>query len=289
MRLKLGDDGFDLVLFYPQWQGSGRPENLRRGAHAVAEICGRYGPLENVPDAGPGETRGGVNRWTAIHAQLLSAQAILNARRPERVLTAGGDCACDIAVIDYLHRRYPNLTVIWVDAHLDANTAETSPSGNFHGMPVATLMGSGPADLRGALSTPLPSAQFRYVSAHVGDEGDWAFQRDVGLSWLEPDEVVSGPVHIHFDLDALDPRAFPHLAYPDGNLSIEDGLALVRRIAATGQIVGLTITEFAPADDKGAKDGSRLIAQLCEATRGTQRLRPEATPQESERNPAAPN
>lgn len=262
------DHTFDLVLSYPQWQGSGRSENLHRGARAAAEVCRRYGPLVQVPDAGDGEDEGGVHRWTAIREQFRSAQALLDEKRPRRLLTAGGDCACDIAVIDYLHRQYRDLTVVWVDAHLDANTVDTSPSGNFHGMPVAAIMGSAPADLQPLLSTPLPPAQFRYVSAHVGDEGDWAFQREHGLAWLEPGQSVSGPVHIHFDLDALDPAEFPHLAYQDGKLSIEDGLAVVRAVAATGNLVGLTITEFAPADQRGVEEGSRFLRRLCEAAGG---------------------
>jgi len=199
---------FDLVLSYPQWQGSGRSKNLRRGAQAAAEVCRRYGPLARVPDAGEGEARDGINRWTAILEQFRSAQAILDERRPRRLLTAGGDCACDIAVIDYLRRQYPDLTVIWIDAHLDANTVKTSPSGNFHGMPVAAIMGSTPTDLQLLCSAPLSPLQFRYVSAHQGDEGDWEFQRDNGLGWLEPGEPVSGPIHIHFDLDALILRSF---------------------------------------------------------------------------------
>ena len=153
---------FDLVLSYPQWQGSGRSENLRRGAEAAAEICGRFGPLAHVPLAGEGTASGGINRWTAILEQFRAAQAILNGRRPRNILTAGGDCACDIAVIDYLHGQYPDLTVIWVDAHLDANTAATSPSGSFHGMPVAALMGSAPADMSALQDAALTSPRTRW-------------------------------------------------------------------------------------------------------------------------------
>lgn len=256
---------FDLVLSYPQWQGSGRSQHLRRGAAAAAEVCRRYGPLAQVPDAGEGEARGGINRWTAILEQFRSAQEILEAYRPRRILTAGGDCACDVAVIDYLHRQYPDLTVVWVDAHLDANTADTSPSGNFHGMPVAALLGSAPAELRGSLGAPLRATQFRYVSAQTGDPGDWAFQREHGLGWLEPGQPVSGRVHVHFDLDVFDPAEFPHLAYLDGKLPVDTGVELVRAIAASGTLVGLTITEFAPADARGAEEGGRVIARLCEA------------------------
>jgi arginase len=258
---------FDLVLAFPQWQGSGRPANLRRGAEAAAGLFGRYGPVARVPDAGEGEARAGINRWTALVEQFDAAKAILDARQPRRVLTAGGDCACDVAVIDHLLRRHPDLTVIWVDAHLDANTPQTSPSGSFHGMPVAALMGSPPEDLRPRLGTRLPAAQFRYVSAHLGDDGEWVFQRTHGLRWLEIGERFPGPVHIHFDLDALDPAEFPYVAYPEGRLPIETGVAVVRNAAASGGLVGLTITEFAPPDAAGAAEGLKVLERLCEAAR----------------------
>ena len=161
--MQAADDPFDLVLSYPQWQGSGRPEHLRRGAKAAAEVCGNYGPLVRIAEAGEGEASGGIRRWTAIIEQFRSARTILDAKQPRRILTVGGDCACDIAVIDYLHRRYPDLTVIWVDAHLDANTVDTTPSGHFHGMPVAAILGSAPPGLQALLSTPLPPAQRCYA------------------------------------------------------------------------------------------------------------------------------
>lgn len=256
----------DLVLSYPQWQGSGRWENLRKGAHAAAGVCRRYGPVVHVPDAGAGEAGCGVNRWTAILEQFRSARSLLRKHQPKRVLTAGGDCACDIAVIDYLHGRYPELTVLWIDAHLDANTVETTPSGNFHGMPVAAIMGSPPSDLQSMLTAPLSPSQFRYVTAHVGDDGDWAFQRQKDLKWHEPGQTLSaGAIHIHFDLDALDPAEFPHVAYPDGRLTQQDALALVRSVASCSSLVGLTITEFAPTDERGAVEGIDFLERLCAA------------------------
>jgi arginase len=262
---------FDLVLAYPQWQGSGRWQNLQRGAQAAAEICARYGDIvSHVADAGDSAAANGVNRWDAIIQQFRTAQAILTEQQPRKILTAGGDCACDIAIIDYLVGLYPALTVIWVDAHLDANTVETSPSGNFHGMAVAAIMGRAPADLRALMAAPLPPSQFRYVCADVGDVGDWAFQRDQKLSWHEfEDNLAPGPVHIHFDLDALDPSEFPHVAYPDGKLSLEAGLSLVRRITVSNNLVGLTITEFAPADNKRAADGGAYLKRLCDAANGS--------------------
>lgn len=257
---------FDLTLGYAQWQGSGRSEHIPRGAATVAEVCKRFAPLVPIDlsdTPGDGE---GVQRWNAILEQFASAQAILTERKPERMLTAGGDCAVDIAPIDYLHGLYPDLTVIWIDTHVDANTPDTSPSGNLHGMPVSAIMGHAPKSMRRLMGAPIAPEQFRYYGVRVGDDGDWAFQREHGLGSYDPAIPVTGPVHIHFDLDVLEPSEFPHLAYPEpGGLRLDDALALVRGIAEHGDIVGLTITEFAPADDEAAREGGKFIERLCRA------------------------
>lgn len=256
---------FDLALSFPQWQGSGRSTHLPRGGQAAAEVIARYAPLQRVPITAGSEPLEGINNWAAILEQFRAAQSVLNATRPCRVLAAGGDCAVDVPIVDYLLRQYPELTLIWVDAHLDSNTTATTPSGNFHGMPVAALLGSAPARLAALLGKPLAPAQFRYASAHVGDKGDWDFQKANELRWWDPQEVLSGPVHIHFDLDALDPRGFPYVAYPDGRMPMAEGVDLIRTIARGADLVGLTITEFAPATDSDAVAGSVYLRQLCEA------------------------
>jgi len=257
---------FDLTLSYPQWQGSGRHENLPRGAAAAAEVCARYAPLSRVPPTGSDAGKShGVNRWEAIFAQFRSAQEILARSGARRVLTAGGDCAVDVAVIAHLRGIHPQLRVIWIDAHLDGNTPDTSPSGNFHGMPVSAILGRAPEPMRPLLGTPIDPARFHYFGIRVGDDGDWALQRELELQVLHAQANIDGPVHIHFDLDALDPREFPYVAYPEGNVGIEDAIALLKRVAHEADIVGLTITEFAPADDDEAGKGSKVIARICEA------------------------
>ena len=256
---------FDLSLSYPQWQGSGRHANLPRGAAAAAAVCARYAAQARVPLVEATATAHGVNRWEAVFAQLRSAQDMLARSAARRVLTAGGDCAVDVAVIDYLNGIHPGLRVIWIDAHLDANTPQTSPSGNFHGMPVSAVLGRAPEPMRAFLGVPVDPARFHYFGTHIGDDGDWALQRELDLKTLDAQANISGPVHIHFDLDVLDPREFPYVAYPDGNLGVDDAIALVGRIAREADLVGLTITEFAPSNADDAGKGSQVIARLCEA------------------------
>lgn len=257
---------FDICLSYPQWQGSGRSENLPRGAEAAAAVCAQFAPMLSVPLSaeGSGDLHG-INRWGAIFAQFRSAQDILAASGARRVLAAGGDCAVDVAVIDHLRRVHPDLHVIWIDAHLDANTPETSPSGNFHGMPVSAILGRAPDPMKALMGAPIDPARFHYAGIRIGDDGDWALQRELQLRLLDDKTVMEGPLHIHFDLDVLDPREFPHVVYPDGGLGIEDAISLVEGIARSADVVGLTITEFAPADDEAARAGSRVIERICRA------------------------
>ena len=252
---------FDLFLSYPQWQGSGRSEHLPRGALALAELFGGTMPEARVPLSDRGDDGSGVNRFEAILEHMASAQGILSRLSPSTVLTAGGDCAVDIAVIDYLSGRYPDLTVIWIDSHFDANTPRSSPSGNLHGMPVAAIMGAAPVGMGARLRHPISPSRFRYVWAHVADDGDRDFQVEHDLCWLGDDEIVSGPIHVHFDLDVLDPKEFPHLAYPESDgMPVARAAALLGRLGRDGDVVGLTITEFAPACPEDAETGVRTVS-----------------------------
>ncbi len=260
---------FDISLAYPQWQGSGRSDHLPRGAAAAAAVCARYAPLIEVPlHEADAESAHGVRRWDAIFAQFRSAQDLLARSGARRVLTAGGDCAVDVAVIDHLHRMHPGLHVIWFDAHLDANTPATSPSGNFHGMPVSAILGRAPGPMRPLLGAPIDPARFHYSGIQVGDDGDWALKRELDLRLMEPEAPIDGPVHIHFDLDVLHPLEFPYVAYPEGALKVEEAIALLTRIAREADVVGLTMTEFAPANAEEVRQGSKVIARLCEAVIG---------------------
>jgi len=264
-------EAFDMALGYLQWQGSSRSTHILRGAKAAAEVCSRFAPLVSLRESDATGDDHGVHEWNAILDLFCQAQRILAEHRPRRLLTAGGDCAVDIAAIDYLRGIYPDLQVIWIDAHMDANTPETSPSGCLHGMPVSAIMGLAPEPMRRLLGTPVTPERFRYHGVRVADSGDRAFGSAHGLRTLDPDHRFNGPVHIHFDLDVLDPVEFPYLAYrePDG-LSVAAALALVRRIAAQADLVGLTITEFAPANEEEARHGAAVIAQICQAASGSQ-------------------
>jgi arginase len=118
----------------------------------------------------------------------------------------------------------------------------------------------------GELRHPLDPARFHYYGVRVGDVGEWELKAARGLRVLNAAADIVGPVHVHFDLDVLSPDEFPHLAYPEaGGPGVEEAVAMVAAIAAQAEIVGLTITEFAPADEAAARAGQAVIDRICRA------------------------
>jgi arginase len=73
--------------------------------------------------------------------KILAEKTHLRSKEKDFVLTLGGDHGIATGSIAGLQKTHPNLKVIWIDAHGDCNIPETSPSGNYHGMPVAHLLG----------------------------------------------------------------------------------------------------------------------------------------------------
>lgn len=265
VTMKEVERAFDLTLAFPQWQGSGRHLNLSRGAEATATVCARFAPIVTVPLSELGGSAFRINKWNAIFDQFCKACEILSTHAPKRLLTAGGDCACDIASIAYLRRLYPDLTVVWIDAHADATTPERAKNGNFHSMPVTALMGHAPEAMDQRIRIPLDPMRFFYWGVRSDNESDRAFWGR-GVPVLEDCSRLSGPVHIHLDLDVLEPSEFPYLAYPEPNgMSVHATLSLIEQVARYSSIVGLTITEFAPATEDDAERGAKVIECVCKA------------------------
>jgi arginase len=217
-----------------------------------------------VPVDGASERAHGVNNWESIFDQLQATQRILGEEKPARILMAGGDCSVDIAIIDYLNTVHDGLTVVWIDAHLDANTPDTSLTGAFHGMPVAALLGAAPAPIKPLMGRAIRPDQFFYYGVRVRDEAEQSFECAHALRTLQPSTPIAGPVHIHFDLDVLNPEEFCHLSYAEeGGPGVDEAIEFVAGIAAQADVVGLTITEFSPADAAGALQGQAVIERLC--------------------------
>jgi len=257
----------DLSLLLPEWQGYGIDSSVAAGARAVAQLFDRARFVEiDAPDAEMLTVDGGVLGLASISARLPRALAALNDRHPARIFTIGGTCGVELAPISYLNARYRgDLAIVWLDAHADLNTPESSPSGHFHGMVLRTLLGAGPPSLVDALPRRLAPAQIMLAGARDLDRDEITFVSNAAISLLTPADVmvpdrIAGRiraagftrVYIHLDVDVLDPGEFPDsLVATPGGLSTDNVVAVIRDLAASFEVVGFSVVEFRPRSADG--------------------------------------
>ena len=264
----------DLSLLLPEWQGYGVESSVAAGARAVARLFDAAAFVEiDAPDSETLAVEGGVLGLASIAARLPRTLAALAERHPTRVLTIGGTCGVELAPVSYLNARYRgDLAVVWLDAHADLNTPESSPSGHFHGMVLRTLLGAGPAALVNALPRPLTPPQIVLAGARDLDRDEITFISNAAISLLSTADVVVPDriagriraggftrVYLHLDVDVLDPAEFPDsLVSTPGGLSVDNVVAVLADLAAKFEVAGFSVVEFRPR----SADGLLRLRQL---------------------------
>lgn len=178
--------------------------------------------------------------------------------------------------------RLPGL--LWIDAHLDAHTPETSRSHNAHGMPLAALLGAGSDEMTGVPGPLLDPTHIAIVGVRSYEPDEMrllaafgvrvfgmAEIRRRGLTAVLADalQIVGGdgrPFGISLDLDALDPLVAPGVATPvAGGLSVAELAASLGGLVRSRRCVALEITEYCPAHDPQGLT-ARAAIDLLEAT-----------------------
>ncbi len=197
----------------------------------------------------------------------------------------GGDHCLGIGSISAVARHCreigKKLRVLWLDAHADFNTSELTPSGNIHGMPVATLCGFGPPELVGiggfSAAQPAISPKWvRQIGIRSVDQGEKAFVHEQDLEVFDMryiDEMgmrhtmelalatldANTHLHVSFDVDFLDPVMAPGVGttVPGGPTYREAHLCM-EMIADTGRMASLDLMELNPALDE--KNRTAMVA-----------------------------
>jgi arginase len=264
-----------LSLLLPEWQGSGTDPMLSTGARALADRLSPGSFLEvEAPAAEALTAQDGVTGLASIAPRAKQTLDVLNDRQPSRLFVIGGTCGVELAPVSYLNARYHgDLAVVWLDAHADLNTPETSPSSHFHGMVLRTLLGDGPASLVDLLPRRLAPEQIVLAGARDLDRDEAAFVSDAPIAWLRPADLlvpdrVSGrirargfrKVYIHLDLDVFDPGEFPDsLMQTPGGVPMNAVGETIQDLAASFDVVGFSVVEFRP---RGADAVGRLVSWL---------------------------
>ena len=174
---------------------------------------------------------------------------------PERPLVLGGCCCAHVGAVEGLAARFGRLAVVWLDAHGDLNTPETSPSGNPWGMPLRMLLDGGavaPDDVVLVGARNLDPAEAEFIAAsglHTGSEG-------VARA-LEGADAL----YVALDADALQPSEVASFMPEPGGIELAEAERLLRQATARTLLVGAGFSGLAP-DPANLEPLARLCAAL---------------------------
>lgn len=214
------------------------------------------------------DTKEGIIDKEILQVQTRRTLEILNAKKPQKILTLGGECSVSIAPFSYLAHIYSGeLAVIWLDAHPDIGLPHDTFYQGYHAMAVSALLGkrnkNARFDLQKDFGLPtiiesskillagLNSNEATHFAERVKDFGLSALSaKDVSqdsnkvLSWLKKSGVKK--VAIHLDLDVLDAKELYVAVGNTGALSTTQVARLINDVASEYEIVALTIAEHFP-------------------------------------------
>ncbi|KAI1097564.1 arginase-like protein [Jackrogersella minutella] len=232
--------------------------------------------------------------------ERLCDQVYEHAREGRMVLTLGGDHSIAIGTVTgtakaVRERLGREIAVIWVDAHSDINTPETSDSGNVHGMPVSFLTGLAKEDKPEYFGWLKPEhllnvSKLVYIGLRDVDAGEKRILRENNIkafSMFDIDRYGIGrvvemalahigsdtPIHLSFDVDALDPMWAPSTGTPvRGGLTLREGDFICESVHQTGSLVAIDLVEvnpsLAPEIELGAHETVRAGCSLVRCALG---------------------
>ncbi|XP_069543812.1 arginase-1 [Brachyistius frenatus] len=259
-------------------RAAGLLTGLQRQGCAVKD----YGNL-TFEDVGADEPVGEVKRVRAVGgANRRLSEAVQAVKKDgHTAVMLGGDHSLAIGSIHGHSAAVGPLSVVWVDAHADINTPLTSYTGNLHGQPLTFLL----HELRSKVPvlpnfswvTPCLSARdLVYVGLRDVDPAEHYILKLLGVKMFSMSEVdrlgvarvmeetcdyltASGkkPIHLSFDIDAIDPSVTPATGTPvAGGLTYREGLYITEHLCQTGLLSAVDLVEVNPLGD-ATEDGVR--------------------------------
>jgi arginase len=237
-----------------------------------------------------------ASRQEARHLEAVRSVCEEVARRAEAIVSdglfpifLGGDHSISIGTVSGVAKGSVGAKtgVIWLDAHADFNIPETSPSGNVHGMPLATLTGRGHPSLVeiGGPGASVRAEDVVLIGLRSVDLEERNLLREAGAKVYTMKEIDAygvarivrqalkdlshvDRVHLSFDLDALDPEVAPGVGTPvRGGLTYREAHLVMELINEAGIVTSLDVVEVNPILD--VKNGTAALAvELMESLMG---------------------
>ncbi|NOX42757.1 MAG: arginase [Gammaproteobacteria bacterium] len=245
-----------------EWENILRPKSSRSEEEAIVDLCNQL-------------------------AKIIAKKVEMG----HQFAVIGGDHSCAVGTwsgaANALKSAYPAnsnpLGLIWVDAHMDSHTPQTSPSGAYHGMPLACLLDEGLQALReiGSKGAKLLAEHVCLVGVRSYESAEASLLKQLGARVFFMDEVKQRGLTavmndalsivknttgfgISIDLDAVDPVDAPGVGSPtqDG-LQAEQLIENVMRVKQQDNFIGIEITEFNPFRDVNNKTANLIIDLIC--------------------------
>jgi arginase len=251
---------------------AGLADRLEELGHTVAD----EGDLDikNIEQLKVGDTSARFLREIARVSRQLAAKVERLVARGHFPLVLGGDHSISVGTVSGIARaagaERRKVGLLWIDAHGDINTPETSPSGNIHGMPVAALFGEGPSELTeiGGEGAKVDPRNVAMVGIRSLDDGEKVRLKKFGVQVHTMSDVdrhgihrvmkqalarvTDGTdyVHVSFDLDAVDPTVAPGVGTPvKGGLDYREAHLIMELLHDSGVMTSLEMVEVNPILD----------------------------------------
>ena len=254
---------------------------LGRLGYVVEDAGNIEAPLAETL-SGPGEPNARYLKEVVGVLEHLARDVRRHRAEGRLPVVLGGDHSIALGTVSGMtgcaHRSggYPmerRLGLLWVDAHTDANTPETSPTGNLHGMPLAALLGRGPEALTrvggfAAGDRRIEPGNAALIGVRSVDPAEAGVVADLGIRVYTMEEVdrrgfatvvdeaiaraLDGTdgMHLSMDMDGLDPEVAPGVGTPvRGGLSYREAHTLMEAVGESGGLRSLEVAEVNPIRD----------------------------------------
>lgn len=255
--------------------------------------CADWGNVETaIPEAAPaGDPQARFLDEIKEACERVAGRVAGAAREGRKPIVLGGDHSVAIGTLGGLASVHGAGAVLWLDAHGDLNTPETSPSGNVHGMPLAATLGLAP-EAFGSDAWPLPAVEpersvlFGVRSLDPG-ERDMVQRLGIGVYTMtevdrrgveavvrEALERMQGAafLHVSLDMDVVDPEVAPGVGTPvRGGLSYREAHLAMELLAESGAFDSFEVVEVNPILDRENATG-RLAVELTASAFGARIL-----------------
>jgi len=242
----------------------------------LGNICPAV-PAPHVASAPPDNLKN-LNAVNDVNSQLYKAidTILKNGCFP---LVLGGDHSLSAGSVTAMQQHYGNIGVIWVDAHGDFNNAESSPSGNIHGMSFSAATTGQPKEILPFASAYLPVNPQNCVllGARDIDNIESVRLKEAGITVIEMPEALADTtaaiekairiagnttngIYLSFDLDSLDPSIAPAVGTPVSNgITKTAAMSLCTALKNSNKLIGAEFTELNPSKDKDNQTASLTV------------------------------